>query len=172
VPNRFRSGYASSISGTGTVRQSRVGFEASNPRCPKKQFDIFTSSIRFPGIPEKTEAVDAAELCDTTFEITTLRAVPGRIVSFGPRFRRFSRRNSGASAISRMEIFEIAISSVKAPSAASSAIPFDPSIAQFEIVIFRNPPFDSVPHLIRPFRGTLASSANFAHFPASTLPSS
>ena len=47
------------------------------------------------------------------------------------------------------------ISSSKAPSTLSSANPRQPSKTQFEIVMFLKPPFDSVPHLMRPVGGHL-----------------
>src|SRR5665213_1023850 len=123
-------------------------------------------------MPESSDDVDEAELCDTMLEIITRRNVPGRSVSLGFRLRRFRRKKNGASIVSRIAIFEIATSSMYAPSEDSSEIPFDPSHTQFEIVRLRKPPFDSVPHLMRPLRDTRKSSANFFHVPAITLPNS
>src|SRR5215469_10819375 len=63
-------------------------------------------------------------------------------------------------------------SSISAPSTLSIASPLHPSNTQFETVMFLNPPFDSVPNLIRPVRKAFASSASRVHVPSSIRPSS
>ena len=60
----------------------------------------------------------------------------------------------------RMEMFEMVMSSQRAPSSLSSAMPSHSSKTQLEMVMFLKPPFDSVPHLIRPVWGTRTSAAN------------
>src|SRR4051812_36163879 len=82
-------------------------------------------------------------------EIVTRRIAP-TFVSSGPRFRAPNRTKIGALVMSRIVIFVIAMSSSNAPSTASSARPRQKSNVQLLIVIFLNPPFDSVPILIRP----------------------
>ena len=72
--------------------------------------------------------------------------------------------------MSRIVMFDIAMSSTMAPSAVSRAMPFEPSMTQFEIEMLRKPPLDSVPHLMRPLCGAMPSG-NFFHVPAMTLPS-
>src|SRR5579885_60220 len=106
--------------------------------------------MRLDRIPEKTGAEDEAELWLTRFETRIRRTVQKRRVSFGFRLRRFRRRKSGASTISRIVLPVMLMSSSKAPSELSSEIPLHPSMTFPEIVMLRNPPLDSVPHLIRP----------------------
>ena len=76
----------------------------------------------------------------------------------GPRMRLARRRNNGVLVQSRMVTPLKVISSSKAPSTLSSAKPRQPSKTQFEMVMFLNPPFDSVPHLMRPVGATLKSA--------------
>ena len=51
-----------------------------------------------------------------------------------------------------MARFEIVTLSITPPSTLSIARPWQSSNRQFVIAIFLNPPFDSVPNLIRPVR--------------------
>src|SRR5581483_9762149 len=83
-----------------------------------------------------------------------------------------SRTKIGASTVSRMLIFVHVTSSITAPSTLSMLNPRQPSKTQLETVMFLKPPLDSVPNLIRPVRGTFASSANFLKLPSSSAPSS
>ena len=78
------------------------------------------------------------------------RRIDPTAVPSGARIRLPSRRKIGALEISRIVIFEIAMSSMCAPSTDSSARPRDRSKTTFEIVIFRKSPSDSVPILMRP----------------------
>jgi hypothetical protein len=52
--------------------------------------------------------------------------------------------------MSRIVMLLTVKSSSSAPSADSSASPCVPSKTQLEMAMLMNPPFDSVPHLIRP----------------------
>ena len=81
--------------------------------------------------------------------ISTRRSVP-IAASFGPRIREPSRRNIGACVMSRIVMLLNVMSSTIAPSTVSSAKPRQLSKTQFEMVMLRKPPFDSVPHLMRP----------------------
>ena len=63
------------------------------------------------------------------------------------------------------------MSSKMAPSTVSSAKPWHFSKTQFDIVMFLNPPFDSVPNLMRPVPQPPLRFISF-HVPSSTLPSS
>lgn len=50
--------------------------------------------------------------------------------------------------------------------------PSQPSNTQFEIVMFLNPPLDSVPHLMRPVWGARELAGSFLKVPPSTAPTS
>ena len=76
----------------------------------------------------------------------------------------------GPATRSRIVVFVMAKSSRSAPSSDSSAYPQQPSKTQLEIVTLMKPPFDSVPHLMRPVRGTRNSGANFLKVPSRTAP--
>ena len=68
----------------------------------------------------------------------------------GPRSRAPSRRNKGEVRTSRMVMPTTLISSSTPPSTLSSARPRELSNTQFAIAMFLNPPFDTVPNLMRP----------------------
>src|SRR4051812_36522850 len=68
----------------------------------------------------------------------------------------------------RIVMLSIVTSSSSAPSTDSSARPQQYSNTQFEIVMFLNPPLDSVPNLIRP----VALSRLCLRVPSSNVPSS
>ena len=80
-------------------------------------------------------------------------------VPFGPRSRAPSLRKIGQLIMSRIVRFVTVKSSSSAPSTVSRHSPWQPSKTQFEIVTFLNPPFDSVPHLIRPVPPILPSAS-------------
>ena len=86
----------------------------------------------------------------TTRLLMLTRRIDPTAVPSGARIRLPSRMKIGALEISRIVIFEIAMSSMCAPSTDSSARPRDRSKTTFEIVIFRKSPSDSVPILMRP----------------------
>ena len=88
----------------------------------------------------------------------TRRNVPTATPS-GPRMRLPRRRKIGALMMSRIEMLVTVTSSRIAPSTDSSANPWQPSKTQLEMVMLRNPPFDSVPNLMRPVCGTRTSGA-------------
>ena len=81
-------------------------------------------------------------------------------------------RKSARLYTSRIVMFVQVTSSTIAPSTLSIASPLHPSNTQFETVMFLNPPFDSVPNLIRPVRPTFSFSAEIAStsHPAAHLP--
>ena len=76
----------------------------------------------------------------------------------------------GAVMMSRMVMLVMLMSSSNAPSTDSSASPWQPSKTQLEIAMLRKPPFDSVPHLMRPVRKTRASGGYFLKVPSRTVP--
>src|SRR5213076_3264955 len=80
--------------------------------------------------------------------LTRLNAPIG--VPCGPRIRLPSLRKKGELLMSRIVMLLIVTSSSNPPSTVSSASPRQYSKTQFEIVIFLNPPLDSVPNLMRP----------------------
>src|SRR5580698_8697385 len=89
----------------------------------------------------------------------------------GPRIRLPRRRNNGVLVQSRIVTPVKVISSRSAPSTLSSAKPRQPSKTQLEMVMFLKPPFDSVPHLIRPVGLViLVSEGQRFHDPSSMVP--
>ena len=68
----------------------------------------------------------------------------------GARMRLPNRMKMGALMMSRIEMLVTVMSSSMAPSTVSSASPWHPSNTQFEMVMLRKPPSDSVPNLMRP----------------------
>lgn len=98
--------------------------------------------------------------------------IPVFVDSAGPRSRLLNRMNIGAETMFRIVMFVIVTPSNSAPATVSSASPWHPSKMQFEIVMFLNPPFDSVPSLMRPVCGTLTDGSNFFQVPSSMVPSS
>ena len=97
-----------------------------------------------------------SELEHTMLLISTRRKAPTGTPS-GPRMRAPRRRKIGAEVMSRMVMLVMVTSSSSPPSTVSSASPWQPSNTQLEMVMFLNPPFDSVPNLMRPVRVTLVS---------------
>ena len=85
----------------------------------------------------------------TTLLIVTRRNAP-TLIPGGPRSRAPSRRKNGALRISRITMPVKVTFSIHPPSTLSSAKPRQPSKRQLPMKTFLNPPFDSVPHLIRP----------------------
>src|ERR1700731_2692557 len=77
----------------------------------------------------------------------------------GPRIRRPRRKNIGVLAQSLIVTPVKVMSSRIAPSTVSNAKPRQPSNTQLEIVMFLKPPFDSVPHLMRPVGLVILESA-------------
>ncbi len=120
---------------------------------------IFTSSIGCPGIPAKIELIALGAPLAQTSDIAQndSAAIFPTATPSGPRIRAPSRIKIGAPYTSRIVMLVHVTSSITAPSTDSIASPQHPSNTQFEIVMFLNPPFDSVPNLIRPVRGTFAS---------------
>jgi hypothetical protein len=51
------------------------------------------------------------------------------------------------------------------------AKPWQPSKTQFETVMFLNPPFDSVPNLMRPVRYAFSSDGSNLQVASSSVPS-
>src|SRR5271156_591413 len=100
----------------------------------------------------------------------TLFSVPTG-TPLGPRIRVPNRKKIGEFRISRIVTPVNVISSSSAPSTDSSANPRQLSNTQFEIVMFLNPPFDSVPHLIRPVGATLKSAGQRLYVPSNIVPS-
>ncbi len=86
-----------------------------------------------------------------TLLISTRLSVPTGVPA-GPRRRDPSRKNSGALRMSRIVTPVTVMSSMMPPSTVSSARPRQLSNTQFAIAMFLNPPFDSVPNLMRPVR--------------------
>jgi hypothetical protein len=70
----------------------------------------------------------------------------------GPRMRAPRRKKIGALRMSRMVIPTTVMSSMIPPSTVSSARPRQLSKMQLLMAMFLNPPFDSVPNLMRPVR--------------------
>src|ERR1700756_1914404 len=112
--------------------------------------------------------------CEAELELTTLLIITRFSVPTGtpagPRMRLPSRRNSGVLVQSRMVTPVKVISSSRAPSTLSSANPRHPSKTQFEMVMFLNPPFDSVPHLMRPVGFNLEPAGHRFQVPSSIEP--
>jgi hypothetical protein len=105
--------------------------------------------------------------------IDTRRSVPTGVPA-GPRIRLASRRKNGALDTSRIVTFETVTSSSAAPSTVSSARPRERVNTMFEIVMFLNPPFDSVPSLMRPVGPSRSGAATEVrpYVPSSTVPTS
>jgi hypothetical protein len=99
----------------------------------------------------------------------TLLNVP-TLVPAGPRNLAPSLRKNGALRMSRMVTPAKVMSSIGPPSTVSSAKPRQVSNTQLVIVMFLNPPFDSVPHLIRPV-GCPALASVRLKVPSSIAPS-
>src|SRR5579884_3369676 len=110
-----------------------------------------TSSMGWPGMPVRMEQRRVA-LPSTIKLLTCTRRNRPTAVPRGPRKRAPRRRNSGAEVILRIVTLVTAMFSSSAPSTLSSARPWQPSKRQLAMVMFSKPPFDSVPHLIRPVR--------------------
>src|SRR5215469_328579 len=115
------------------------------------------------------------QICDDPLEPTILEIFTRRMLPTGtpagPRIRDPRRRKIGEATVPRMVMFEMVTSSISAPSTLRIATPKQPSKTQFEIVMFLNPPFDSVPNLMRPLRSTSEAGGNRLNEPSSTAPS-
>src|ERR1035441_2359660 len=111
---------------------------------------IFTYSIGCPGIPDKIEEIgsEPRAFWHVMLLRMTRRTFPGGTPS-GSRILAPSRMKIGGPYTSRIVMFVHVTSSITAPSTDSIASPQHPSNTQFAIVMFLNPPFASVPNLIR-----------------------
>src|SRR6185437_4226956 len=132
----------------------------------------FTSSIGALGMPLRMEQIDRGALWHTRLSIRMRFTVPTLVLSFGPRSRAPRRRKIGPVPRSRMVVLVMATSSSSAPSTDSRAYPKHPSKIQLEMAILMNPPFDSVPHLIRPVPYGRILGSNFLKVPSSIVPNS
>ncbi len=124
--------------------------------------NVGTSSMVLPGMPLIIDAKCESALYTIILLIIILLKVPFAESAAGPRILPANRKKIGAFTISRIVIFEMVTSSSMAPSTDSKASPLQNSKTQLVIVIFLNPPFDSVPNLILPvgpsWSGTLFHS--------------
>src|SRR5579863_7408397 len=107
---------------------------------------------------------------ETMLEIFTRLTLPTGTPA-GPRMRDPSRRKMGDATVPLIVMFEMVTSSICAPSTLRMATPKQPSKTQFEMVMFLNPPFDSVPNLMRPLRSTSEVGGKRLNEASSTAPS-
>src|SRR3984885_8301880 len=107
----------------------------------------------------------------TILPMFTRRSVPTFVDSFGPRSRAPNLRNNGALTRFRIVMFVMETSSSCAPATVSRASPGHPPNPQFEIAILMNPPFDSVPNIMRPVPYAWSPGPLCFHVPSSTDPS-
>src|SRR6185312_6259356 len=105
--------------------------------------------MQLPGMPLMIEGY-SADAFELTMLLTNIRFITPGVIPCGPRILDPSRKNKGECTTPRIVMLVIAMSSTCAPSTVSSAKPRQLSKMQLEIVIFLQPPLDSVPHLILP----------------------